>query len=98
MFVSQKRKEKVNVQRPCIAISLGQQIRQGKVKAMEPTAMPTDAEHVVNPMRNANSMAKLSHMVGFYDDLAYRQQIEWQRQDNESKQSEVESKQPETDA
>lgn len=84
MIVSREIASKVNVKVACIAISLGQQIKQGKVKAQEPTALPTDAEHVVNPMRNANNLAKLSHMVGFYDDLAYRQQIEWERQDVES--------------
>lgn len=76
MIVTKKRRQKVNVQRPCVAISLGQQIKQGKVKAQEPTAMPTDADHVVNPMRNANNMAKLSHMVGFYDKLAAHQAYE----------------------
>lgn len=90
MIVLKDRYVKINVQRPCVAISLGQQVKQGKVKAQEPTAMPTDADHVVNPMRNANNMAKLSHMVGFYDRLAAHQAYEANKPESPAPQIESE--------
>lgn len=72
IIVTQNRRKKVNVQRPCTVISLGQQIRQGIIKPSAPV-MDNSSEVVTSDnLRIYNNMEKLSRAVTAYDSFSAR--------------------------
>lgn len=72
IIVSEKRREKVNVQRPCIVISLGQQIRQGIIKPSAPVMDGSSESITSDNLRVYNNMERLSKAVTAYDNIAAR--------------------------
>lgn len=72
IIVSEKRRKKVNVQRPCTVISLGEQIRQGIIKPSAPVMDGSSEEVTSDNLRIYNNMEKLSRAVTAYDSIAAR--------------------------
>lgn len=72
IIVSEKRRNKVNLQRPCTVISLGQQIRQGIIKPSSPVMDGSSEEVTSDNLRIYNNMEKLSRSVTVYDSIAAR--------------------------
>lgn len=72
IIVSEKRRKKVNVQRPCTVISLGQQIRQGVIKPSAPIMDGASEAVTSDNLRIYNNMERLSKAVTAYDSIAAR--------------------------
>lgn len=72
IIVSEKRRQKVNVQRPCTVISLGQQIRQGIIKPSAPVMDGSSEAVTSDDLRIYNNMERLSKAVMAYDSIAAR--------------------------
>lgn len=72
IIVSEKCRQKVNVQRPCTVISLGQQIRQGVIKPSTPVMDGSSESVTSDNLRIYNNMQRLSKAVTAYDSIAAR--------------------------
>lgn len=72
IIVNEKRRKKVNVQRPCTVISLGQQIRRGIIKPSAPVMDGASEEVTSDTLRVYNNMERLSKAVTAYDSIAAR--------------------------
>ena len=70
IIVNEKRRQKVNVQRPCTVISLGQQIRQGIIKPSAPVMDGASETVTSDNLRVYNNMERLSKAVMAYDNIA----------------------------
>lgn len=86
IIVNGKRREKVNVQRPCTVISLGQQIRQGTIKPSAPVLDGASESVTSDNLRVYNNMERLSKAVTAYDSIAARDAASRQKTPQETPQ------------